>query len=104
MIPYSNQADLMTRGPKLQRERRHYDADGHERTQRRNGATQCPRCGLWWPNIEEPDMWDQDPTDQNRWNASGWWGGAFCDECGLLLIEQPDGTAEVYELRQKGGE
>jgi len=95
-IPLCNAADLFN-GPRIDYETRHWDAEGHERTERRNGAMQCPKCGLWWPMIEEPDMWDQNEKT-GRWDASGWWGGVACCECRLLLIEQPDGTCEAYEL------
>jgi hypothetical protein len=30
--------------------------------------------------------------------ASGWWGAAYCDSCGLLMAEQPDGRLEAYYL------
>ena len=99
MFPFANQTDLHTRGPVICRERRHWGDDGHELTQRRVGATQCPQCGLWWPDIEEPDEWTED-KENGRWNAIGWWGGTCCEECGLLMIEQPDGTGEVYDLRR----
>lgn len=98
MFPFANQADLHRRGAVLATEPRHWDEEGHERTERRTGATQCPQCGLWWPNIDEPDMWDEN-SETGRWDASGWWGGVVCSECDLLLIEQPDGRAEVYMLR-----
>lgn len=73
-----------------------YDADGYERGERINGFCECPQCHAWWPCIEEPDHWEE---DGERWKAIGWWGAAYCDECGLLLVEQPDGTPEVYQLR-----
>ncbi len=97
MFPFANQVDLHTRGPRPVREKRHWDHDGHERTQRRIGAEQCPRCGLWWPAIEEPDMWDENEAT-GQCDASGWWGGTVCEDCGLLMIEQPDGTGETYQL------
>lgn len=83
--------------PSIVRLSKSFDDDGMERGQRINGYVQCPRCGLWWPNVEEPDMWDEGCG--NQWIASGWWGSACCCECDLLMIEQPDGTPEVYKLR-----
>lgn len=72
------------------------DSEGYERGQRINGFAQCPKCGVWEPVVEEPDMWDE---ADGVWVASGWWGGAICEECNLLLVEQPDGTPECYELQ-----
>lgn len=97
-FPYCNQADLFTNGPRARRERRHWDDDGYERTERCVGATECPRCHLWWPAIEQPDEWSQN-AETGRWDAIGWWGGEVCEQCELLLIEQPDGTPECYDLR-----
>lgn len=97
MFPFANQADLHTRGAITCREKRHWDDEGNERTERRVGAVQCPRCGLWWPAIEQPDTWTHN-EDTGNWDATGWWGGVVCSECHLLLIEQPDGRAEVYDL------
>lgn len=96
-LPFANQADLHTRGTVVVREKIRWDDEGYERTQRRNGACQCPQCGLWWPNIEEPDMWTYN-EQTGKWDASGWWGGVVCGGCQLLMIEQPDGQAEVYDL------
>ena len=96
-IPFCNQANIHVVGPRIARESQHWDDDGHERTERRNGATQCPKCGLWWPNIEEPDMWDLNDRT-GRWDATGWWGGVVCCECNLLMVEQCDGTDECYQL------
>ena len=64
--------------------------------ERINGFCQCPKCGLWWPNIEEPDMWTE--NDDGWMQATGWWGGCVCSDCDLLMIEQPDGTPECYDL------
>ena len=102
-IPLCNQADLMTLGPRPVRERRCFDANGRERTQLRSGACQCPQCGLWWPLIEDPCGWVEeykrpDDTTPIRWFAVEWWGAAMCEICGLLMVEQPDGTGEVYQL------
>jgi len=97
MISFTNQADLFTAGPRLLRETRWWNEDGFEQTQRRNGAAQCPQCGLWWPIIEEPCAWTCEPGA--RHNATEWWEGfQVCSECSLLMLEQPDGTTEVYEL------
>lgn len=84
----------------LQRE---YDANGYERTQRINGGYQCPKCELWWPCVEEPDCWTMNQHDENKWDAEGWFGGVVCEDCGLLMIDQPDGTAECYSLRDENG-
>lgn len=115
------------------------DDDGFERGQRINGYDECPRCRLWWPVVEEPDMWEESETliqvrdgcfepwrtvtharlqierygtafawgnaternpykeTRELWAATGWWGAAVC-ECGLLLVTQPDGTPEAYDL------
>lgn len=75
---------------------RKFDAEGHERGERINGFYQCPKCDVWWPCVEEPDMWDEGP--HGRWYASGWWGAAVCEECGLLMVDQPDGRTECYRL------
>lgn len=75
---------------------RSFDEDGHERGQRINGYSQCPKCGLWWPCIEEPDCWEED--EPGSWVAVGWWGATVCEECELLMVEQPDGRDEVYQL------
>jgi len=96
-FPFANQADLFTLDPVRTRERRHWDDQGHERTEIRTGAVQCPKCGLYWPCIEEPDMWDEN-KETGRWDATGWWGGVVCSFCKLLLVEQPDGTSEAYQL------
>ena len=102
-FPLCNQADLMTFGPRVVREPRCYDAEGVERTELRNGACQCPKCGLWWPIIETPVMWVEehkrpDDTTPARWLATGWEGFPVCLFCGLLMVEHPDGTGEVYQL------
>ena len=79
---------------------RSFDADGFERGERINGFTECPKCGRWWPNVEEPDCWEEgeDAGHETIWLATGWWGSSICEECDLLMIEQPDGTSEVYRL------
>lgn len=73
------------------------DDEGFERGERIHGFDQCPKCGLWYPCVEEPDMWELD-EETGIWRAEGWWGGTFCEECGLLLVTQPDGTPEAYDL------
>lgn len=103
-----------------------FDDEGFQTGQRINGFDQCPRCGLWWPCIEEPDCWEETARHAGcqhdlieghfgfydcpahgvipctevtvRHLAVGWWGGTFCEECELLLITQPDGTPEAYQL------
>jgi hypothetical protein len=88
--------DLLTRnGPYAARLSSSYDADGFEQGERINGFEQCPKCGLWWPCVEEPDCWTE---DGDKWKATGWWGAAVCEECDLLMVEQPDGRGEVYQL------
>lgn len=95
---YSNQTDLMRAEPRRTSERRTWDAEGFERTEIRTGACQCPKCGLWWPIIEEPDCWTQNSKDKTRMDATGWWGAPVCELCHLLLVEQPDGRSECYDL------
>ena len=102
-FPLCNQADLFTAGPRLQRERQRWDKEGFERTERRNGACQCPKCGLWWPVIEEPCTWvdngkSSSDTTSIQWLAIGWEGFPICLDCRLLIVDQPDGTGEVYQL------
>lgn len=97
-FPYSNQADIQRAEPRLAYEKRHWDHDGFERTERRNGACQCPKCELWWPAIEEPDMWTGDEITPGRWNAEGWWGGVVCEDCEILMVDQPDGRSQYYRL------
>lgn len=114
-FPLCNQADLFTAGPRVMRGRRRFDAEGYERTQRRNGAYRCPKCGLWWPVIEEPCEWVESryvvkedgpagalveqPGDAAvlRMRAVDW-GRSACEMCQLLMVVQPDGTPEVYQL------
>lgn len=85
--------------PPIVRSQRTFDSEGLERGERINGYDQCPRCGLWWPIVEEPDVWEEVAGTQ-RWIATGWWGAAICGECDLLMVEQPDGTPECYRLSQ----
>jgi hypothetical protein len=99
MFPFCNQADLRDRGAVVCREARHWDNEGHEQTQIRTGAYECPRCRLWWPLIESPDEWTLN-QETGKWDAISWWGGAVCGECNLLMINQPDGTTKAYELGQ----
>lgn len=90
-------ANLPTRAtPYCVRLSNSFDEDGYEQGQRINGFDCCPQCGLWWPCIEEPDCWEE---DDSRWKATGWWGASVCEDCGLLMIEQPDGRGECYQLR-----
>ena len=72
------------------------DDDGMEQGERINGYCECPKCGLWWPCVEEPDMWEE--IEPGKWGATGWWGAAVCGECNLLMADQPDGTSECYQL------
>jgi hypothetical protein len=71
--------------------------DQNERGERIGGWSQCPKCGVWWPIVEEPDMWTES-DDGTHWVAEGWWGAAVCMDCGMLMVDQPDGTGECYEL------
>lgn len=97
-FPYCNQADIVHAEPRLAYEKRHWDDERFERTQRRNGAYQCPKCGLWWPLIEEPDMWTEADETPGWWTAEGWWGGVACEGCEILMVSQPDGRGECYDL------
>lgn len=80
----------------------HIDDEGYMRGERINGFDQCPKCGLWWPNIEEPCAWEEYDGErkdlQGKWIAIEWWGGTICDDCNLLMVDQPDGTGECYQL------
>lgn len=96
-LPLCNQADLMVAEPRRIRERRRWDLEGYERTEIRDGATRCPVCGLWWPHIAQPDGWEWNHSTL-RWDATSWWGGVVCSLCDLLLVEQPDGTPECYDI------
>lgn len=79
---------------------RWFDSDGFERGERINGYDQCPRCGLWWPNEEEPCAWEgSDGGEPSCWVAVDWWGAAVCEACELLMVEQPDGRPETYSLK-----
>lgn len=95
-MPLANQADLHINGPRLIQLSTSFDDKGYERGERINGACQCPECGLWWPVIEEPDVWTE--SDDGRWIATGWWGEARCELCHLLMIDQPGGRGECYRL------
>jgi uncharacterized protein YbaR (Trm112 family) len=76
---------------------RSFDENGYERGDRINGFCKCPACRLWWPIVEEPDAWELD-EESGKWFAVEWWGGSVCAVCNLLMVEQPDGTSEVYDL------
>lgn len=80
----------------------HFDEENYMRGERINGFEQCPKCGVWYPCIEEPNEWQEyegdNPKLQGKWMASDWWGGTVCEECNLLMIEQPDGRGECYQL------
>jgi hypothetical protein len=97
-VPFCNQADITRNDARVKYETRRWDADGYERTERRAGACECPRCGLWWPLIEEPDHWELSDGDAIRWDAVGWWGAVHCGPCGLLMVTQPDGRVECLDL------
>ena len=71
--------------------------DQHERGERISGWSECPKCGLWWPIVETPDAWVES-DDGSHWVADSWWGAAVCDECDVLMVTQPDGTGECYQL------
>lgn len=76
---------------------RRFDEQHYERGERIGGYCQCPKCGLWWPVVEEPDAWEQRPLE-DVWFAVEWWGGCVCEVCNLLMVSQPDGTPECYQL------
>ena len=78
---------------------RRWDSEGYERGERINGFDCCPKCGLWWPIVEEPDCWEETEEGSDRWKATGWWGAAVCEVCDLLMVEQPDGRGECYSLK-----
>lgn len=99
-LPFCNQIDLLTADVVVFSEPRVWDDSGEETTQRRVGATQCPKCELWWPIIEEPEEWVENETT-GRCDAVSWWGGVVCEPCGLLMIVQSDGTPECYRLSWK---
>lgn len=73
-----------------------WDSEHFEQGEIIRGYYQCPQCGLWWPCVEEPDCWEEEPDGFKR--ATGWWGAAVCEECGLLMADQPDGQTECYRL------
>lgn len=73
-----------------------FDDENFQCGERINGFDQCPKCELWWPCIEQPDVWEE--NDSGQWIATGWWGVAFCCECNLLLVMQLDWTPEAYQL------
>lgn len=81
-----------------------FDSEGFQRGERINGAVQCPQCGLWWPCVEEPEAWEEEGQEDGwgmgtgRWLATEWWGGVVCGDCNLLMVDQLDGTPEVYSL------
>lgn len=79
----------------------YFDDDGFEQGEKIIGYDCCPKCGLWYPCVAQPDSWELhglDKTGKERWFATGWWGGTVCNECELLMIEQPDGAGECYQL------
>lgn len=96
-LPFTNQMDLQVSNVRIEYEAQHWDDTGHEQTQRRTGALQCPCCSLWWPIIEEPEEWTEN-DETGRWDALAWWGGVVCGECNLLMAEMPDGRVECYKL------
>jgi hypothetical protein len=100
MFPFANQADIHQEGPRIVRERRHWDSEGYEQTQRRAGAVQCPKCHLWWPDIEDPGEWQRNAATGRR-DATGWLNGICCEQCELLLVEQPDGSYAIYDLGER---
>lgn len=80
----------------------HIDDEGYQRGERINGFYQCPKCGSWCPVIEEPDCWEEytgiHPEKFGKWVAIEWWGVAECGDCGLVMLSQPDGTGECFQL------
>lgn len=96
-FPYCNQVDILTAEPRLVREKRYWNDEDRELTEQRNGAYQCPKCGLWWPLIEQPEAWELS-EETGRWDAIEWWGCVVCEVCRFLMVDQPDGTPECYDL------
>ena len=100
-IPICNQADIFNSDPRICREKpRRFDKKGYERTQQRTGACECPKCGLLWPVIEEPNCWTQDKNDRSKWIATEWFGSAYCEQCAVVMVDQPDGDGEYFVLMQ----
>lgn len=84
--------------PYVVRLSRGFDGDGYERGERINGFDECPKCGLWWPCIEEPESWELSEQIAGQWVAVEWCGATVCDDCEVLMVTQPDGTPECYTL------
>lgn len=101
-FPLCNPINLLASGPRITKEKRHWDKDGYEQTERRNGAAQCPKCDYWWPVIESPDCWVEN-IETGNYDAELWWGGSVCELCDLLIIDQPDGSTEVYDISSNRG-
>jgi hypothetical protein len=99
-IPFVNQRDIHTNGPRILREKRHWDSEGRERTERIIGSEQCPKCGLWWPVVEQPEEWYESDTVPGRRDATGWWGASCCEQCQILMVEQPDLFDVKYLVQQ----
>lgn len=75
------------------------DRDGHPRGERINGYVECPKCGLAWPLIEEPDCWKNVAIVGELWVVDGWGPGtAECIECGKLFVDTFEGCFELRML------
>jgi len=73
----------------------YFDEQGYQRGERINGVVQCPDCGLWWPLVEDVEVWVS--GGDGKWHASEWGlGVANCLECECVIIDSFDGS---YVLR-----
>lgn len=78
---------------------RGFDAKHYQRLERLEAIADCPKCG------KEVECW----SDTEEWHQGGigWihaeFGGAMgiCEDCGLLIAEQPDGRVECYDIRKR---
>ena len=69
------------------------DREGYPHQLRINGAIQCPKCGLFWPLIEDSDEWTR---VDGKWRVSGFGlGMAECIECRKVFVENFDGVHEL---------
>lgn len=68
-----------------------FDAEGTQRAKRINGSVECPKCGLYWPMVEDIGEWTQ--GDDGRWHSRGWnHGFAECLICGLVFADTFEGV------------
>lgn len=61
-----------------------FDKELFQRGERINGVTECPRCGLLWPSIEEPECWEE----CGRQKVAIEWGPgtAECLDCDICIV------------------